>query len=71
MKHTVEFEYKIGEPVIIEALALRGRVDSLSFDNNGPMYRVVSWKNFERVQQWLYPWELRPPKDGGVAGFTT
>lgn len=61
MRHTVEFEYEIGEHVVILALSIAARVDSLSFDNNGPMYRVIYWKNRERSQQWLYPWEVQSP----------
>jgi len=39
-----------------------GRIDSLSLDSNGEMYRVVFWNNGNRNQIWMYEWELAPEK---------
>lgn len=46
----VEFEYDIGSPVRIKAIDMNGKIDSLSLDNNGKMYRVVYWSNCTRNQ---------------------
>lgn len=59
---TVEFEYEIGAPVRIKAIDMNGKVDSLSLDNNGKMYRVVYWSNCTRNQVWMYEWELESCK---------
>ena len=59
---TVEFEYDIGMPVRIKSIDMNGKVDSLSLDNNGKMYRVVYWSNCTRNQVWMYEWELEPCK---------
>lgn len=55
---TVEYRYDIGASVRIKAIDLNGKVDSLSLDNNGKMYRVVYWSNCTRNQVWMYEWEL-------------
>ena len=59
---TVNFKYDIGASVKILDIAMLGRVDSLSIDTNGEMYRVVFWNNGNRNQIWLYDWELEPGK---------
>lgn len=62
MTRTVNFKYDIGELVKILDIAMLGRVDSLSLDTNGEMYRVVFWNNGNRNQIWMYEWELSPGK---------
>ena len=59
---TVEFGYDIGAPVRIKAIDMNGKVDSLSLDNNGKMYRVVYWSNCTRNQVWMYEWEIESCK---------
>lgn len=59
---TVNFKYDIGASVKILDIAMLGRVDSLSIDTNGEMYRVVFWNNGNRNQIWMYDWELEPGK---------
>lgn len=56
----VEFEYDIGTPVRIKAIDMNGKIDSLSLDNNGKMYRVVYWNDGSRCQVWMYDWEIEP-----------
>ena len=41
---------------------MNGKVDSLSLDNNGKMFRVVYWSNCTRNQVWMYDWEIEPCK---------
>ena len=59
---TVNFKYNIGDAVKVLDIAMMGRVDSLSLDTNGEMYRVVFWNNGNRNQIWMYDWELAPGK---------
>lgn len=55
---TIEFEFSLGQRVKITEVETKGRIDSLSVDNRGPMYRVVYWLDGDRHTEWLYPWEL-------------
>ena len=56
---TVDFEYSIGERVIIQAIGMIGVIDCLSFDNLGAQYRVIYWNDGSRCSAFLYPWEIR------------
>lgn len=56
----VEFDYSVGQQVKVKAVEMLGRVDSLSLDNNGKMYRVVYWNDGSRCQVWMYDWEIEP-----------
>jgi len=67
---TVDFQYELGQRAVIAGADIIGRVDSLSVDNNGPMYRVVYWNDGQRYQQWLYGWEIEPPQSGPI-GYVT
>jgi hypothetical protein len=58
----VNFTYDIGDRVKVKALEMVGRVDSLSLDANGLTYRVVYWNNGNRLQTWMYEWEIEPVK---------
>jgi len=60
---TVNFKYDIGDSVKILAITMLGRIDSLSLDSNGEMYRVVFWNNGNRNQIWMYEWELAPENE--------
>lgn len=55
----VEFEYDIGQEVMVKPIGMRGTVDSLSFDQNGMQYRVVYWNDGHRQSVWMYSWELK------------
>jgi len=59
---TVNFKYDIGDSVKILAITMLGRIDSLSLDSNGEMYRVVFWNDGIRNQIWMYEWEFAPEK---------
>ena len=68
---TVDFEFGLGDAVMVKALELPGRVDSLSAASDGMTYRVVYWCNGERKAEWLYGWEIgamgvEKPSDGGM-----
>jgi hypothetical protein len=56
----VEFRYDIGSEVRIDAINALGKVDGLTLDNSGPMYRVVYWDGGVRNVPWLYAWEISP-----------
>ena len=45
---TVDFDFDIGELVTIIAIGMQGRIDSMSNDINGKMYRVVYWNDSQR-----------------------
>ncbi len=55
----VEFAFKIGEEVKVIPIGMIGRIDSMSIDNNGPMYRVVYWNDGCRNSVWMYSWEIQ------------
>jgi hypothetical protein len=59
---TVEFDYNIGEHVLITAIGMVGVIDSMSIDNNGKQYRTVYWNDSQRYNIWLYPWEIELSK---------
>ena len=54
----VDFEYEIGQKVLVGPIGMLGRVDSLSLDQNGKQYRVVYWNDGVRNSVWMYPWEI-------------
>lgn len=58
----IDFEYDISDHVTVKAIEMHGRVDSLSYDATGKMYRVVYWHNGERYTQWMYSWEIQKRK---------
>jgi len=60
---TVNYKYDIGERVRIIDVEAFGRVDSLSTDIRGELYRVVFWMNGNRQNAWMYDWELEPIKN--------
>ena len=55
---TVDFDFDIGELVTIIAIGMQGRIDSMSNDINGKMYRVVYWNDSQRYSVWMYRWEI-------------
>ena len=57
---TVQFKYDIGDTVKVRDIGMAGRVDALSLDSNGELYRVVYWNDGNRNQVWMYDWELEP-----------
>lgn len=59
---TVNFKYDIGASVLINDIGMLGRVDSLSLESQGELYRVVYWNNGTRNQVWMYDWELSTGK---------
>ena len=58
-KRTVEFDFDIGDPVLIEPIGMIGRIDGLLFDSLGPQYRVIFWNDGSRKAEVMYPWELK------------
>ena len=58
----VNFDFFIGQQVQVKPIGMLGRVDSLSLDNNGNMYRVVYWNDGTRFSAWMYNWEIEPCK---------
>jgi len=54
----VEFKYDVGEEVKVKAINVLGKIDSLSFDIQGTMYRVIYWDDGSRNQTWMYDWEI-------------
>jgi hypothetical protein len=58
MKHTVEFDFKVGERVLIKEVQRPGRVEIIQVDSLGIQYRVVYWDNSKRELVWLYADEL-------------
>lgn len=57
---SIEFDFDIGDVVLITAIGMKGVIDSLSIDNNGKMYRTVYWNDSQRYSTWLYLWEIEP-----------
>lgn len=55
---TIDYEYSLGESVRIKAINVIGHIDSLSYNDNGKMFRVVYWNDGTRYSQWVYAWEI-------------
>jgi hypothetical protein len=55
----VNFEYEIGDSVLIKTIGTIGQIESLSFNNiNGKMFRVIYWNAGQRYSVWMYDWEI-------------
>jgi len=59
-KRSVEYSFDIGDRVIIAAISMQGRVDSMMTSKDGDEYRVVYWNDGQRHSAWLYDWEIEP-----------
>lgn len=58
MKKNIEFDFNLGDKVLLKEVQRPGRVDCLQFDNYGAMYRCCYWDGAERKVVWLYPDEI-------------
>jgi hypothetical protein len=58
-KHRVEFDYKVGDRVIISDIEMKGRIDALQSNVNGKQYRVVYWNSGSRNSVLMYAWEIK------------
>jgi ribosomal protein S4E len=58
----IPFKHNIQETVFIKAIEVVGRVDAVSMDERGEMYRVVYWNDGQRNAVWMYDWELEEKK---------
>ena len=56
---TIEFQYSIGDKVLVKPINMGGVIDSMSIDNRGKQYRVVYWNDGDRFSTWLYAWEIQ------------
>ena len=54
----MEFDFALADEVKVVPIGMIGRVDSVSCDNNGPMYRIVYWNEGNRYSTWVYSWEI-------------
>ena len=54
----LESKYDIGDDVLITAIGMKGKVDSISWDFNAIQYRVVYWNDCRRYSVWMYSWEI-------------
>jgi len=61
-KNIIEFEYGIGDNVLLLDIEVGGVVDSLIHDCLGNMYRVAYWYNGTRNTAWVYKDEIKPIK---------
>jgi hypothetical protein len=59
---TIEFDFGIGDSVIICALEYPGRVEAMIDDVNGKQYKVVYWWDGTRHSVWMNAWELKAQK---------
>ena len=60
--HSVKFKYKIGDPVRVKEINVKGLIDGLLYDSGGPQYRVIYWHDGARHGSWVYDWEIEPRK---------
>lgn len=56
---TIQFDYAIGDKVIIRDIEMKGTVTGLMVDECGKQYRIVWWNNNERNERTLYPFEIK------------
>lgn len=55
---SVNYEYSIGDRVVIKAITLEGEVTGLSTDQFGNNFRVVYWAEQRRHVEWLHANEI-------------
>jgi hypothetical protein len=58
MKHTVEFEFNLGDKVMIKEIQRPGRIEMIHIDCLGVQYRVAYWDNSKRESNWLFADEV-------------
>lgn len=63
MKQVVEFDYSVGDRVMLIEIDRPGVVTSLIRDNDGLQYRIVWWDNGSRKSEWLHSFEIRAADD--------
>jgi len=57
-RKTQNFEFNIGDGVMIHAIETQGLVDGMSVDKLGIQYRVVYWNQGRRYSEWVYSGEI-------------
>lgn len=57
-RHTKEFDFSVGDKILLREIQRPGRIEILQVDSLGVQYRVSYWDNSERKIVWLYPEEL-------------
>ena len=58
MGKTIKFKYGIGDQVKVLAINIIARIDSMSVDVTGKMYRIIYWDDGARNSIWVYDWEV-------------
>jgi len=60
MNRVVEFKHDISDEVKVPIgkAYIHGRISQMSICVSGLKYCVVYWADGDRVEQWLYEWEL-------------
>lgn len=62
---SVNFEYDVGEEVIVKPIEAIGYIISLWYTDKGIRYEVRYWSNGDHKQDYLFPCELAS-RCGGV-----
>lgn len=59
MKTVVQFDYAVGDKVIVTALERPGQIDGMMYDGCLKTYRVIYWNDGQRYTPWLNAWEIK------------
>lgn len=63
---TVDFQFTVGQRIIIRALDRPATVRLVRFDGNVTDYFVSWWDEGKRQGEWLQPDELCTPRNGDI-----
>lgn len=63
---TVDFEFTVGQRVIIRALDRPATVRLVRFDGNVTDYFVSWWDEGKRQSEWIPPDEICLPRNGDI-----
>ena len=65
----IDFEFGLGDEVIVKPLKATSIVTGLMLDSEGLSYQVTYWNEGTRCKAWLYGWELERPDQEKACGF--
>jgi hypothetical protein len=57
-KHTVTFDFNVGDEVLLKEPVKNGRVDLIQVDCLGIQYRVAYWDCGDKKSAWVYADEI-------------
>ena len=66
---TIGFEHDIGDTVLILGCDnAKGVVAAMCFDKQGIGYRIVWWNDGKRLDEWMFPFEIKSSSNANLTG---